>query len=68
MAASRGEMTVKEMQKRIYMIDKDGFVRKGRTDLYDFKITYIGFNNEIVQKLGISAVIGVSGCPGLINN
>jgi malate dehydrogenase (oxaloacetate-decarboxylating)(NADP+) len=27
----------------------------------------IGSKNEIVQKLGIVAVIGVSGSPGLIN-
>jgi hypothetical protein len=34
MAASRVGITVKEIQKRIWMIDKDGFVQKGRIDLF----------------------------------
>lgn len=73
MAVSRGGISQKEMQKRIFMVDKDGLVRKGRTDLYDFNVPYmhdiqnIGGNNEIIRQLGITAVIGVSGVPGLIN-
>jgi malate dehydrogenase (oxaloacetate-decarboxylating)(NADP+) len=30
-------------------------------------LSKIGSNNEIVQKLGITVVIGVSGCQGLIS-
>jgi malate dehydrogenase (oxaloacetate-decarboxylating)(NADP+) len=73
MAESKGEITVKEMQIRIYMSDKYDSVRKGRTDLCDFDVSCMhdlpnsGRHNEIVRKLGITAFIGVSGYPGLIN-
>nr|AGM32511.1 malate dehydrogenase [Coptotermes formosanus] len=73
MAVSRGGITKKEMEKRIFMVDAKGLVRKGRTDLFDFNVPYmhdiedIKGNNEIVRKLGITGVIGVSGVPGLIN-
>jgi len=73
MAASTGEITKEQMQKQIFMFDHKGMVRKGRDDLFFFNEPYlhdvedIKTVNEAVRKLKATAVIGVSGCPGLIN-
>jgi len=73
MAASSGKITKEQMQKNIIMFDHKGMVRKGRKDLFFFNEPYLHdieeFKsvNEAVRKFKATAVIGVSGCPGLIN-
>ncbi|OHT00550.1 adhesin AP65-1 precursor [Tritrichomonas foetus] len=61
-----------QILKNIVMFDAKGMVHAGRTDLFDFNkpfmhnVTPIASVPEAVRKLGITCIVGVSGCPGLI--
>lgn len=61
-----------QILKNIVMFDAGGMVTSQRTDLFDFNkpfmhnVTPIPSVTEAVKQLGITCIIGVSGCPGLI--
>ena len=73
MAASTGQISKEQMQKQIFMFDAKGVCNKSRKDLFFFNEPYLhdvkNFKsvNEAVRELKATTVIGVSGCPGLIN-
>ena len=72
MAHSESGVPKEKLYKNIVMFDAKGLVHAKRTDLFDFNKPYmhdmapIPNTLEAIKKLGITAVIGVSGCPGLI--
>ena len=71
-AASESRRPREEILKNIVMFDAKGMVTAARQDLFDFNRPYmhnvpaIPSVPEAVRKLGITCIIGVSGCPGLI--
>lgn len=71
-AASESGKPRDQILKNIVMFDAKGMVTAARTDLYHFNKPFmhqmapIASVPEAVRKLGITCIIGVSGCPGLI--
>ncbi|KAK8872104.1 NAD-dependent malic enzyme, mitochondrial [Tritrichomonas musculus] len=71
-AASQSKKTREQIIKNMVMFDAKGMVIADRKNLYDFNkpfmhnIPKINSVYEAVRKLGITCIIGVSGCPGLI--
>jgi malate dehydrogenase (oxaloacetate-decarboxylating)/malate dehydrogenase (oxaloacetate-decarboxylating)(NADP+) len=73
MAVSRGGITREQAFKNIHMFDAKGLVHKDRKDLFDFNKPFMHENVpgvktplDGVKKFKATAIIGVSGCPGLI--
>lgn len=71
-AASQSKKPREQILQNMVMFDAKGMVTADRKDLYDFNkpfmhnIPKINSVYEAVRKLGITCIIGVSGCPGLI--
>jgi malate dehydrogenase (oxaloacetate-decarboxylating)/malate dehydrogenase (oxaloacetate-decarboxylating)(NADP+) len=72
MANSQSGVPKEELRKNIVMFDAKGMVTAARKDLFDFNKPFMHDVPaqpsvlEAVKNLGITAVIGVSGVPGLI--
>jgi malate dehydrogenase (oxaloacetate-decarboxylating)/malate dehydrogenase (oxaloacetate-decarboxylating)(NADP+) len=72
MAASQSGLPKSELYKNIVQFDAKGLVHAGRKDLFDFNKPFAhdlppqASVLEAVKNLGITAIIGVSGVPGLI--
>jgi malate dehydrogenase (oxaloacetate-decarboxylating)/malate dehydrogenase (oxaloacetate-decarboxylating)(NADP+) len=72
MAHSQSGLPKEQLYKNVVMFDAKGMVTAKRTDLFDFNKPFMhdvapaASVLEAVKKFGITAVIGVSGVPGLI--
>jgi malate dehydrogenase (oxaloacetate-decarboxylating)/malate dehydrogenase (oxaloacetate-decarboxylating)(NADP+) len=71
-AHAQSKIPKQDLYKNVIMFDAGGMVTAARKDLYDFNVPYM---HQIpaepsvaaaVKNLGVTAVIGVSGVPGLI--
>ncbi|OHT04629.1 adhesin AP65-1 precursor [Tritrichomonas foetus] len=71
-AATESKRPRDDILKNIVMFDANGMVTADRKDLFEFnkpfmhKTASIKTVPEAVRKLGITCIVGVSGCPGLI--
>ena len=72
-AQTQSGLPREQLNKNILMFDAKGLVDADRTDLFDFNKPFMhkGIKKyasvlEAVKEWGATAVIGVSGCPGLI--
>jgi malate dehydrogenase (oxaloacetate-decarboxylating)/malate dehydrogenase (oxaloacetate-decarboxylating)(NADP+) len=72
MAVSQSGKPRAELEKNIVMFDHKGIVYAGRDDLFPFNKPYMHNIQPLpsvldaVRSFKITAIIGVSGCPGLI--